>query len=181
PPVGALEQDLGAGTPAPEAPAYQARYREALAAGSAPPEGLEQLRGAGQAARAAQWAQAVQHTLLLFVPRVTPQTFRPGLLSALNDLAERGVMMVMGWGAAETREAETAQPAPDVLDTLSHLHGPEGLPAAVLWWVGGLYGQDVVADQARLACSVPNLLVAGDQAIPAGVSTYLVSAPEWVG
>src|SRR5262249_11575356 len=129
PPVGALEQDLGAGTPAPEAPAYQARYREALAAGSAPPEGIELLRGEGQPARTARGAQAVQHTLLLFVPRITPQTFRAGLLSALNDLAERGVLMVMGWGAADTLEAETGQPAPDVLDTLSHLRGPDGLPA----------------------------------------------------
>jgi len=180
PPVGALEQDLGAGSPAPEPTGYQQRYREGLAAGQ-PPEGIELLAGQGLAARAAQWAQAIEHTLLLFVPRLSPATLRPGLLSALATLAERGVTTVIGWGAGDDPARESAQPSADVLDTLAQLRRPDGLPAAVVWWVGGLYGQDAVADQARLASTVPNLLMSAEQAVPAGVVTYLVSAPEWVG
>ena len=67
---------------------------------------------------------------------------------------------------------------------------PDGLPAALTWWVGGLYGQDLVADQLSLASTLPNLLIdpaapasaaVGLLAAPAGVSTYLVSDPELVG
>jgi len=188
-PASALEVDLGAGgcgssaAVAPEPTEYQVRYRAALAAGRAP-EAIELLASGAEAPRAAQWSAAIQHTLLLFVPRLSPAILRPGLLAALNTLAERGVLIVIGWGAADDRQQED-EPSADVLDTLAQLVTPDGLPAALTWWVGGLYGQDVVADQMRLASTLPNLLL--DPATPAappaaaGVTTYLVTDPELVG
>src|SRR5207237_5634598 len=137
PSVSPLELDLGAEAAAPEPTEYQVRHRAALAAGR-PPEAIELLAGGTEAPRAAQWAAAIQHSLLLFVPRLTPATMRPGLLSALNTLAGRGVMSIIGWGAADSREQESA-PSADVLDTLAQLVTPDGLPAALTWWVGGLY------------------------------------------
>ena len=192
PPPSALELDLGnteSASSTPEPPEYQQRYRAELAAGRSP-AGVELLRTVGEAARATQWAQAIQHTLLLFVPRLTPATARPGLLSALDTLAGRGVVTIIGWGAADDREHEPAEPAADVLDTLGQLRTPDGLPAALAVWVGGLYGQDVVADHSRIASTLPNLLVdapagadaasAPPAAAPAGVATYLVTAPDLV-
>ncbi len=179
----ALELDLGASlSAAPEPTAYQQRYRAALAAGQAP-GGIERLPAGVEAARGAQWVQAIQHTLLLFVPRLTPATLRPGLLSALNDLAGRGVVTVIGWGAGDDREHEPAEPSPDVLDTLAQMRTPDGLPAALTWWVGGLYGQDAVADQVSLASTLPNFLAGSGRdaaSAPAGVTTYLVTAPDLV-
>lgn len=180
-PVSPLELDLGAASAAPEPTEYQLRHRAALAAGRAP-EAIELLASGAEAPRAAQWAAAIRHTVLLFVPHLSPATMRPGLLSALGTLAERGVMIVIGWGAADDR-AQEAEPSDDVLDTLAQLKAPNGLPAALTWWVGGLYGQDVVADQTRLASTLPNLLpdpAAPDKPAPAGVTTYLVSDPELV-
>ena len=188
PPPGALEVDLGAvaTTPAevPEPTEYQQRYRAGLAAGAAP-EGIELLSMSPEAAdsaaaKSARWAKDIEHTLLLFTPRITPATIRSGLLSALETLAGRGVVTVIGWGAADDRQHEQAGPDADVLDTLASLRGPEGLPAVLTWWVGGLYGQDIVADQSRLASTLPNVLIDGDEAVPAGVTTYLVSVPELV-
>lgn len=180
----ALELDLGASSSAaPEPTAYQQSYRAALAAGQAP-GGIERLSAGVEAARGAQWVQAIQHTLLLFVPRLTSNTLRPGLLSALNDLAGRGVVTVIGWGAGDDREHEPAEAfGPDVVDTLTQMRTPDGLPAALTWWVGGLYGQDAVADQVSLASTLPNFLPGSGRdaaSAPAGVTTYLVTAPELV-
>ena len=177
-----LELDLGAGA-APEPTEYQQRHRAALAAGRVP-DGIELLASGAETARAAQWVQAIQHTLLLFVPRLTSATMRPGLLSALNALAERGVITVIGWGAADDR-AHEAEPSADALDTLAQLITPDGFPGVLSWWVGGLYGQDAVADQLRLASTLPNVLL--DPTAPsgppaaAGVTTYLVTDLELVG
>jgi hypothetical protein len=183
PAASALEQDLGASAAAvPEPTPYQQRYRAALAAGHSP-AGIERLPAGVEAARGAQWASAIQHTLLLFMPRLTPATMRPGLLSTLNTLAERGVVTVIGWGAGDDREHELAEPSPDVLDTLAQMRLPDGLPAVLTWWVGGLYGQDAVADQASLASTLPNFLPgtgADAPNAPAGVTTYLVTDPELV-
>ncbi len=179
PPVGKVELDLGGSAEPPEPTAYQQRYRAALAAAQAP-EGIELIRAGTEAPRAAQWAQGIQHTLLLFVPRLTHATLRPGLLSALDTLAGRGVFSVIGWGVADSLAQEPAQPEPDVMDTLAQLRDSAGWPAALTWWVGGLYGQDAVADQTSLASTLPNHLLAGDQGDPAGVNTYLVTAPDLV-
>jgi hypothetical protein len=187
PPPIPLEIDLGSAARAASAalPEYQQRHRAELASGKRA-DGIELLPAGGEAARAAQWAQAIQHSLLFFVPRLTAATARPGLLSALDTLAGRGVITVIGWGAADEQEHEPAAPSPDVLDTLAQMRTPDGLPAALAWWVGGLYGQDAIADQASLASTLPNLLLDGatsaavGQPAPAGVITYIVTAPDLV-
>ncbi len=179
PPVGALETDLGASAAAPEPTAYQERYREALAAGQTP-QGVELIRAGAEAERGAEWAQSIQHTLLLFVPRLTSATLRAGTLSALDSLARRGVLTVIGWGVADGREEESAPPDAEVMETLAHVRGPAGWPAALTWWVGGLYGQDAVADQSSLVSTLPNRLRAGDHSYPAGLETFLVTAPDLV-
>jgi hypothetical protein len=178
-----MELELGAASSAPEPTEYQLRHRAALSA-ARPPEAIELLASGAEAPRAAQWAQAIQHTLLLFVPHLSPAILRPGLLSVLNTLAERGVITIIGWGAADDREHES-DPSAEVLDTLAQLAKPQGLPPVLTWWVGGLYGQDAVADQLSLASTLPNLLLdpaaPEGQPAPAGVTTYLVTDPELVG
>jgi hypothetical protein len=71
-------------------------------------------------------------------------------------------------------------PASGVIEGLQRLQSPEGLPAVTVWWVGSLYGQDVVLDHEVLVSSVPNVVALGQQRVAGGASTYVVTAADLV-
>ncbi len=176
PPPAADESEAGAEA-GPEQD-YLRVFREQTAAGRRA-DGVELLR-AGEVARHAEplkWQSA--HSLLLLRPTLDAADGQV-LAPALAGLAERGVMTVIGWGTAEDREHEPQAPPAATLDALHHVHTPEGLPATAVWWVGDLYGQDVLLDRTTLISSVPNALVFGGQRLPGGAATYLVTAPDLV-
>ena len=180
PPPAELETELG--TPpegAAELPEYQKLFQAQLKAGTTP-DGVELLRTGNQRERAREMLRGVQHTLLLFLPRLTQATAGPALLAHLEALAGRGVVSVIGWGTADDREHEPAAPEPAVSEGLERLRTPDGLPAALTWWVGSLYGQDALADHTLLATTLPNVLVNADGRLPAGTATYVVTKPELV-
>ncbi|MCC7361994.1 MAG: hypothetical protein IT317_21095 [Anaerolineales bacterium] len=154
---------------------YAERYRQYL---SLPPAqrpavpDVELLRAGGAASRSRQLLTATAHTALLLMPRLTPQTAGDALRTDLQTLAAHSVQTVVGWGTADEREDEPAAPTPGVVEALQRLLTPDGLPAAAVWWVGSLYGQDVVLDYTTLVSSVPG--AAGE------VSTYVITAPDLV-
>lgn len=160
------------------APDFADRYRryvEQQAAGDKlGPLEVELLRAGSGPARAQQLLAGTHHTALLLAPRLTPQTAGEGLRADLHALAARGVLTVVGWGTADEREGEPLAPAPGVIETLQRLQTPEGLPAVAVWWVGSLYGQDVMLDDRVLLSTVPG---PADAPTP---STYVVTAPDLV-
>jgi hypothetical protein len=164
------------------APEYVRRYREqiaAQAAGRPAASEVELLRAGTGAGRARQIIATARHNALLLYPRLTAATGE-ALRAELQALAARGVLSVVGWGTADDREQEPVPPAPGVLEGLQRLQTSEGLPAVTVWWVGGLYGQDVVLDHRVMVSSVPNVLTLGDRRLPAGASTYVVGAADLV-
>ena len=66
-------------------------------------------------------------------------------------------------------------PASSVVEALHGLYTADGLPAAPVWWVGQLYGQDVLIDTHTLVSTVPNTLTYHGQRIPGGTATYVVT------
>jgi hypothetical protein len=175
-----LEVDLG--TPpevAAEAPEYQKLYQAQLATGTAP-AGVELLRTSNQHERAREILRGVQHTLLLCLPRLTEATAGARLAGALQSLAGRGVVSVIGWGTADERDNEPLAPAPRVIEALERLKTPEGLPAALVWWVGSLFGQDALADHALLVSTLQNALANQGASLPAGTATYVVTETQLV-
>jgi hypothetical protein len=90
------------------------------------------------------------------------------------------VASVIGWGTADEPDAEPLVPAKGVLEAIEKLRTPDGLPAAAIWWVGSLYGQDAIADAELLVSTVPNTLLERGQRVAAGAATYVVTAPDLV-
>jgi hypothetical protein len=181
PPQAELEMDVG--TPlegAAVAPEYQKQYQAQLGTGTTQ-AGVELLRTGNQRERAREILHGVRHTLLLCRPRLTQVTAGATLLADLETLARRGVISVIGWGSAADREHEPAAPEPGVIEALEGLRTPDGLPAALVWWVGSLYGHDALADHALLVSTLPNTLVSQGGRLPAGAATYAVTDPELVG
>jgi len=167
-----------------EAPDYAERYRQSALAqapgGQAPALEVELLRAGSGPARAQQLLAKTTHSALLLAPRLTPQTAGEGLRADLQALAARGVLTVVGWGTADEREQEPVAPAPGVVEALQRLLTPEGLPGVAVWWVGSLYGQDVVLDGRVLVSSVPGPAPSTKAAAAPPVSTYVITAPDLV-
>jgi hypothetical protein len=86
----------------------------------------------------------------------------------------------VGWGTADEQEQEPAPPAPGVVDALHGLFTPDGLPAAPVWWVGQLYGTDVLLDRAALVSTVPVAVTFQGRRVAAGGSTYHITEPGLV-
>jgi hypothetical protein len=62
-----------------------------------------------------------------------------------------------------------------VVEALHGLYTADGLPAAPVWWVGQLYGQDVLIDGHTLVSTVANTLVVNGQRLAGGTATYVVT------
>ncbi len=168
-----------------DAPDYAERYRQAAQAQAAGNKSaaleVELLRAGSGPTRAQQLLANTAHAALLLAPRLTPQTAGEGLRTDLQALAARGVLTVVGWGTADDREQEPVAPAPGVVEALQRLLTPEGLPSVAVWWVGSLYGQDVVLDGRVLVSSVPGPAPAANaKAAAPPVSTYVITAPDLV-
>jgi hypothetical protein len=167
---------------AAEPPDYVRRYREHLEAGAGAvgPAGVELLRAGSGAGRAREIISGARHTALLLYPRLTADAAGEALRAELQALAGRGVLTLVGWGTADERDGESVPPAQGVIEGLQRLQTPEGLAAVTVWWVGSLYGQDVVLDHQTLVSSVPNVVAVGQQRVAGGASTYVVTAPDLV-
>jgi hypothetical protein len=141
----------------------------------APVPAVTLLRAGDQAAQADKLRRAAQQRLLLLLPRLNEQTAGPAVRQELAALAERHVLNIIGWGTADEREQEPTAPAASVVEALHSLHTADGLPAAPVWWVGQLYGQDVLIDSHTLVSTVANQLVVGGKRQAGGTATYVVT------
>ncbi|MCC6190962.1 MAG: hypothetical protein IT318_18225 [Anaerolineales bacterium] len=162
-------------------PEFARRYRDQLAAraaGKPVTAEVELLRAGTAAGRAQAIAAAARRSALLLYPRLTAGTAGEALRAELQALAARGVLSVVGWGTADDPAQEPAAPEPGAVEALQQLQTPEGLPAVTVWWVGGLYGQDVVLDHEVWMSSVPHTLTVSAQRLSGGASTYVVTAPD---
>jgi hypothetical protein len=159
---------------------YAAIFREQLRsqrgqpAGKAPRE-VALLRAGDQTAQAERLRKSAQQRLLLLVPRLNEQTAGELVRRELRALAERGVLSIIGWGTADERDQERVSPPASVVEALHGLYTAEGLPAAPVWWVGQLYGQDVLIDGHTLISTVANTLFMNGQRVAAGTATYVVT------
>ncbi len=174
---------LPAAPPAPEpdpaAPNYADRYREALVAyaqDDTQPLEIELLRASTAKHRARQLLAAVRHTVLLLYPHLTDPAAAETLRAQLQTLAGRGVIAIVGWGVADDAQQEPRPVPAPALEALHTLTGPDGLPAAAVWHVGGLYGQDVVLDHHTLVTHLQTS-IANQIAVE---STYVITSGDLV-
>lgn len=152
----------------------QLRSLKGQPAGKAPRD-VALLRAGDQAAQAERLRKSAQQRLLLLLPHLSAHSAGEPVRRELKALADRNVLSIIGWGTADERDQERASPPAAVVEALHALHTADGLPAAPVWWVGQLYGQDVLIDSHTLVSSVANTLVARGQRLPGGTATYVVT------
>jgi hypothetical protein len=154
---------------------FQKQLQGQKAGKASGPKEVTLLSAGTQAAQAEKLRHSAQQRLLLLLPRLNEQTAGEAVRRELQALADRHVLSIVGWGTADERDQERVSPALSVVDALHSLYTADGLPAAPVWWVGQLYGQDVLIDSHTLVSTVPNTLTYQGQRLPGGTATYVVT------
>jgi hypothetical protein len=118
--------------------------------------------------------------VLIVSPWVTEQAVDETLVNLFSKLAEKRVITVLGWGIAKRIEEENKPPTSSLLNKLSKIVTPEGLPAVSVVWLGNQHSKDVLIDDRMHLCGSHNWLSYRGDFQPRGESVYRVTIPEQV-
>jgi hypothetical protein len=118
--------------------------------------------------------------VLIVSPWMTEQAVDEKLVNLFGKLAEKRVVIVLGWGIAKRVEEEDKPPASSLLNKLGKVVTPEGLPAVSVVWLGNQHSKDVLIDDRMHLCGSHNWLSYRGDFQPRGESVYRVTIPEQV-
>jgi hypothetical protein len=118
--------------------------------------------------------------VLIVSPWMTEQAVDEKLVNLFGKLAEKRVVIALGWGIAKRVEEEDKPPASSLLNRLSRIVTPEGLPTVSVVWLGNQHSKDVLIDDRMHLCGSHNWLSYRGDFQPRGESVYRVTIPEQV-
>jgi len=127
-----------------------------------------------------QVIEHTQHTLLIISPWITSEVVDRDFKKRLGELAQRGVLVVIGWGIARDYGLEERVPPQSLLDSLRAIHTPDGVPAVVVWWLGNQHRKDVLADYAVYMMGSHNWLSYRGDRLPRGETTFYATQAELI-
>lgn len=124
--------------------------------------------------------KSAQQKVLIYSPWVNQTVVNQEFLNLLQQLANRGVWIVIGHGIAR-REQEEERPIPsEVKENLQAIKTSEGLPAVQVCWLGNSHAKEIVVDQKVHLCGSHNWLSYRGDYLPRGESVYEVTIPDQV-
>lgn len=120
--------------------------------------------------------QATQ-VILIVSPWMTEQVVDEDFRRRLKDLAQRRVLVLLGWGIARHQSLEERAPSQALLDSIQSINTPDGVPAVAVWWLGNQHSKDILVDWSIHMTGSHNWLSYRGDRLPRGESTYYVTVP----
>ncbi|WP_017716470.1 hypothetical protein [Kamptonema formosum] len=122
-----------------------------------------------------------RHDILIYSPWVTQEVVDSEFIELLQNLANRGVWVLIGHGIARKQEDEDRPIPPEVEAQLREVKTPEGLPAVQVFWLGNSHAKEIVVDGKIHLCGSQNWLSYRGDRLPRGETAYKVTSAEQVG
>ncbi|URD52949.1 hypothetical protein [Chroococcidiopsis sp. CCNUC1] len=118
--------------------------------------------------------------IFIYSPWVSEAVVDHEFIHILQELADRGVWILIGHGYSRKQEDEDRPIPPAVEASLLAVKTPEGLPAVQIFWLGNSHAKEIVVDRkVHLAGSHNWLSYRGDK-LPRGETVHKVTIPTLV-
>ncbi|HLP92134.1 MAG TPA: hypothetical protein VK184_26530 [Nostocaceae cyanobacterium] len=124
--------------------------------------------------------KSAQRQILIYSPWVSDAVVDEKFLKLLEELVNRGVWVLIGYGIARRKEDEDRPISPEVETKLRKIKTPDGLPGVQISWLGNSHVKEVIVDQKVHLCGSHNWLSYRGDYLPRGESVYQVTIPEQV-
>ncbi|WP_193196722.1 hypothetical protein [Nostoc sp. MG11] len=123
---------------------------------------------------------SAKHQVIIYSPWVSKVTINDEFLNLLQNLANRGVWILIGHGIARQQEDEDKPILLEVEEKLRAIKTPDGLPSVQVFWLGDSHIKEVIVDREIHLCGSHNWLSYRGDYLPRGESVYKVTIPQQV-
>ncbi|MEK0182496.1 MAG: hypothetical protein EAZ78_27035 [Oscillatoriales cyanobacterium] len=120
------------------------------------------------------------HQVLIYSPWVSKEVVDNEFIQLLQNLANRGVWILIGHGISRRQQDETRPIPPQVEQKLREIKTREGLSAVQIFWLGNSHAKEVVVDRKIHLCGSHNWLSYRGDKLPRGETVYKVTATDKV-
>jgi hypothetical protein len=114
------------------------------------------------------------HTATIISPWINDEVVDSEMLEDFKKLAQRSVLVNIGWGISKTPESEDRPIKQSLLNKLNRITTPDGLPAINVYWLGDTHDKDIIVDRRIHICGSHNYLSYRGDRHPRGESAYYV-------
>ncbi|OUL20333.1 hypothetical protein BV372_33110 [Nostoc sp. T09] len=121
-----------------------------------------------------------KHQIIIYSPWVNQVLINDEFLNLLQQLAKRGVGILIGWGIAPRQEDEEPTILSEITEKLRAIKTPEGLPSVQVCWLGDSHLKELIVDRDIYLCGSYHWVDSGGYQIPTGESVYQVTIPYQV-
>ncbi|CBN55035.1 MULTISPECIES: hypothetical protein [Kamptonema] len=121
-----------------------------------------------------------KHQILIYSPWVSKEVVDNEFIQLLQNLANRGVWILIGHGISRRQQDETRPIPPQVEQKLREIKTREGLSAVQVFWLGNSHAKEVVVDRNIHLCGSHNWLSYRGDKLPRGETVYQVTATDKV-
>ncbi|MFB8794174.1 MAG: hypothetical protein U7126_08100 [Microcoleus sp.] len=118
--------------------------------------------------------------VLIYSPWVSKEVVDNEFIQLLQNLANRGVWILIGHGISRRQQDETRPIPPQVEQKLREIKTREGLSAVQVFWLGNSHAKEVVVDRKIHLCGSHNWLSYRGDKLPRGETVYKVTATDKV-
>jgi len=123
---------------------------------------------------------SAKQDIIIYSPWVSQAVVDEQFLHQLQQLADRGVWILIGHGISRRLEDEDRLIPADVEEKLRSVKTPEGLSCVQVIWLGDSHVKEVIVDRLIHLCGSHNWLSYRGDYLPRGESVYKVTIPHQV-
>lgn len=123
---------------------------------------------------------SAQYQVILYSPWINQAVVNEDFLTLLQELANRGVWILIGYGIARRQEDEDRPIPLEVKEKLQKIKTSQGFSAVQVCWLGNSHAKEIIVDQKVHLCGSHNWLSYRGDYLPRGESVYQVTIPEQV-
>jgi hypothetical protein len=120
------------------------------------------------------------YQILIYSPWVSKEVVDNEFIQLLQNLANRGVWILIGHGISRRQQDETRPIPPQVEQKLREIKTREGLSAVQVFWLGNSHAKEVVVDRKIHLCGSHNWLSYRGDRLPRGETVYKIAAADRV-
>jgi hypothetical protein len=121
-----------------------------------------------------------QYQVLIYSPWINSAIVDEKLIQLLQNLANQGVWILIGYGIPYNEENEHNLISLEVEEQLQLVKTAEGLSAVQVCWLGDSHVKEVIADQRAYLCGSHHWYLYRGEYLPCGESVYQITIPDQV-
>ncbi|WP_341526388.1 hypothetical protein WKK05_28125 [Nostoc sp. UHCC 0302] len=123
---------------------------------------------------------SAQYQILIYSPWISQAVVDGKFLTLLQNLVNRGVWILIGYGISRRQEDEERPIPSEVEKKIRAIKTPDGLPGVQVFWLGDSHIKEIIVDQKIHLCGSHNWLSYRGDYLPRGESVYQVTIPNQV-